>query len=178
MLLILFLVATFSGLGLDRSAPPLPVHFIKDTTLYIKDLDWTGTIQFKRMKSIKGYKIVVKNSITKEQTSLLWRYDIFKLRLADIDGDGSTDLCMALLKETRFDPVMRRRLFLLRRDHNNLRPLWLGSRLCHTFVDFETIIEPNQPVRIRAQETDPQNQPLVGVYKWHNFGLSLLYYEK
>ncbi len=173
-MLVFVLILSFSAFYATAQSDGL--YLIQDTVLEVQDSLWKGQLVVKKMHSRGGYKLTLLNTKTQESESIFWEYPIFKLRLMDINHDGSIDVCMGTVKATHFDSVTRRRLFLFRRDDNNLRPLWLGSRLCHTFMDFEPFFEASAPPRITTWELNQKHEQLRGVYEWGSFGLILVRY--
>lgn len=102
-------------------------------------------------------------------------YKVFKIRQADINGDGKDDIVVEAEKKTVLDATVRRRLNIWQIQNNRIVPLWLSSFLPHPLYDFE--IKPcdngNHVVTIEYEE---DQRFLVAEYKWHSFGLKLVHY--
>jgi len=72
---------------------------------------------------------------------------------------------VGVIKSTRFHPEVARRIFIFKQVEGKVRPLWLGSRLGGTLVDFYFTNG-----RIRALETDGASRYAVVEYRWTDFG--------
>jgi len=82
-----------------------------------------------------------------------------------VDGDGSLDALVGVIKKTRFHRKLGRRIFIFKQVDGHVRPLWLGSRLGATLVDFRFV-----DGCIRALETDEKGKYGVTDYRWNDFG--------
>ena len=106
------------------------------------------------------------------KVSSLWPlpYPVFKLEIADMDNDSNSDVLVGVIKATRFDPVIRKRLFAYQFTDGTIRPLWLSSRLGQPLYDFTSVIHDKQTF-IQSIELERDNTYLVAEYKWQVFGL-------
>ncbi|UKK53780.1 hypothetical protein [Prevotella sp. E2-28] len=84
-----------------------------------------------------------------------------------MDGDGNLDALVGVIKKTRFHQEEGRRIFIFKRVDGKIRPLWLGSRLGATLVDFYFING-----CVRALETDGKGKHGVAEYRWNDFGMT------
>ena len=82
-----------------------------------------------------------------------------------MNGDGSPDALVGVVKATRFHPEVARRIFIFKLVEGAVRPLWLGSRLGGELVDFCF-----DDGYIRALETDDTGRYAVVAYRWQDFG--------
>lgn len=73
---------------------------------------------------------------------------------------------MGVVKSTRFHPEQGRRLFIFKLVNGKARPLWLGSKLGATLIDFRFV-----DGRVRALETSATGRYAVSDYRWEDFGL-------
>jgi hypothetical protein len=87
--------------------------------------------------------------------------------MGDIDGDGRPEAIVGVTKRTRFHPEEARRIFIFKQVKGKVRPLWLGSRLGGTLVDFRYV-----DGKIRALETDGTGLYGVADYQWSDFGMA------
>ena len=134
----------------------------------IADKSFTGKINFKKLVSTTGFKVLLKTN-TGETDQTIFRYKPYRFDTADVNRDGRTDIIVGLIKATQFDPVEKKRLFILQIDDNNLRPLWLGSKVCQELIDFKVL---NNGV-IQTLERTSTGSYSIGQYYWQSFGLTL-----
>ena len=93
-------------------------------------------------------------------------YPVYQFQTGDVDGDGSEDALVGVVKSTRFHPEKGRRLFIFKQVDGHARPMWLGSRLGGVLVDFRFARG-----RIRAMEATPDSSSYaVSEYRWRDFG--------
>lgn len=131
----------------------------------------------KKLETMPGYKLSVEG--TNGSTDLHIKDSIYRFELADVDGNGETDILLGITKKTHFEPVMERRLQLFRVDSGKIRPLWLGSKLCFKLIDFKPVFaggNRGSGCEIATIEQDAQGFYCNGRYKWQNFGLRLIAY--
>jgi hypothetical protein len=112
-----------------------------------------------------------------------WRlvHPVYQFQTGDVDGDGSEDAMVGVIKKTRYYP-MGRRLFIFKQiDGTNpkgeackkVRPMWLGSKLGGILEDFRFIApaDGDSLGRIRALESTTDSLYVVSDYKWSGFGM-------
>lgn len=96
---------------------------------------------------------------------------VFKLRLADIDGDGCDELLAGITRT--FDGLDWRRLYVYHARDGRILPKWLGSRLSYCLIDFEPLRVENsssdKPVEIRTREGH-LGRVYSGTYVWRDWG--------
>jgi hypothetical protein len=119
-----------------------------------------------------GFKISLERD-SQQVDQVLFRYQLYQFDTADVDHDGRTDILVGLIKSTRFDPGEKKRLFILQIDHDQLRPLWLGSKVCQELVQFKT----RTNGIIQTLERTKDGNYAVGLYEWEAFGLTLIRYR-
>lgn len=126
----------------------------------------------------------------REHDSLYWigdwrlPYPVYQFQTGDIDGDGTTDAMVGVIKRTRFHPERARRLFIFKQAGTRaaaqpsrrlrVRPLWLGSRLGGILEDFRYLAPTSGDsiARIRALESTTDSLYVVSDYRWGGFGLT------
>ena len=92
-------------------------------------------------------------------------YPVYRFCTGDVDGDGSMDALVGVIKKTRFHREEGRRIFIFKQVDGHVRPLWLGSRLGAELVDFRFANG-----CIRALETNGKGRYAVIDYVWKDFG--------
>ena len=113
-----------------------------------------------------------------------WRlaYPVYQFQMGDVDGDGSEDAMVGVVKGTRFYPQKARRLFIFKQvdGHTSkgepckkVRPMWLGSKLGGILEDFRFVAsaDGDSTGRIRALESTTDSLYVVSDYKWGGFGM-------
>lgn len=100
----------------------------------------------------------------------VWRlpYPTYAFATGDVNGDGVTDALVGVVKATRFDPRIARRLFVFQQIHDYVRPLWLGSRLAGELQEFR--LEGQHVVTL---EQSRDSLWFVGLYHWDSFGFTM-----
>lgn len=108
-------------------------------------------------------------TLTTDSTTHQWRlpYPVYRLETGDVDGNGTTEALVGVIKPTRFHPEMGRRLFIFKNYEGLIRPLWLGSKLGGTLCDFHF-----KDGCVRSLETNTQGQYTVAEYRWSGFGVA------
>lgn len=105
--------------------------------------------------------------LTTDSTISRWRlpYPVYQFTTGDVDGDGSTDALVGVVKATRYYP-MGRRLFIFKNYKGHVRPLWMGSKLGGALQDFRFT-----DGRVRSLEASANGLYAVAEYEWAGFGL-------
>jgi hypothetical protein len=141
----------------------------------IRDAHFSATASLVKLAEQPGYRLRLQQAERSSCRDLHIRDAVFRFEQADIDGDGSTDLLLGIYKKTHFEPVPAKRLQILRIDAGNLRPLWLGSKLCRELVDFRPVSRENKQ-EILTLEKSADGTYCNGIYTWQDFGLQLVAY--
>jgi len=94
--------------------------------------------------------------------------------VGDIDGDGSDDALVGVIKKTRFHREKARRIFLFKQVNGKPRPLWMGSKLGGVLQDFRY-----HNGRVVSLEAAPQPETgdtlfSVAEWRWKDFGLQFV----
>jgi len=93
----------------------------------------------------------------------------------DINNDGVEDIVVGVIKSTRMDPIVRKRLFIYQIRNRSIIPLWLGSSLSRPLEDF-TILHADSITIVRSIEIEKSNRYLVAEYEWFGFGFTFRKY--
>jgi hypothetical protein len=106
----------------------------------------------------------------------LWRgmpqkWKPFNLTLADVDGDGSRDIILGVVKATRYFPKPHNCLYVYGWDGRQVFPKWRGSSLSRPFTDFRLAdIDNDREAELISLETMRDGTRRVAVYSWVGFG--------
>lgn len=163
-----YLLITFAFLTGCSTPPESTV--MERIAITIHDQYFEGSAQV--TKTLKGFKIALHNSKGEELDRTIFNYQSYRLDTADVNHDGRTEILIGLIKPTEFDPFEKKRLFILRIDDGQLRPLWLGSKVCQQLVDFKTTANGG----VRTLEQTKEGNFAIGIYEWQGFGLTLIKY--
>ena len=108
-------------------------------------------------------------SVASQSTSNQWRlpYPVYRMETGDVDGNGTTEALVGVIKPTRFYPEMGRRLFIFKNYEGLIRPMWLGSKLGGTLHDFHF-----RNGCVRSLETNAKGEYTVAEYRWSGFGVA------
>ena len=103
-----------------------------------------------------------------DSTSDQWRlpYPVYQFCTGDVDGDGSIDAIVGVVKSTRYYKEKGRRLFIFKNYKGFVRPLWLGSKLGGILKDFRF-----KDGLIRSLECTTDGKYVVAEYRWAHFGM-------
>lgn len=96
-------------------------------------------------------------------------YPVYQFQTGDVDGDGSIDALVGVIKPTRFYPTPARRIFVFKNYRGRIRPLWMGSKLGGILEDFRWA-----DGRLRSLERTTDDRFFVCEYTWNGFGFSFL----
>ena len=148
------------------------------------DLDNDGTVETvaitcrRRVDSrpLGGEIVVLQTESGKPRVA--WRQpklNPWKVRIADVDGDGEREIVAGVWKKSPKDQVMAKRVFVYSWNGERMLPKWLGSRLSRRFDDF-TMADVNDDGwdELVALETAPGGKHRVSVYRWRCFGFDWL----
>jgi hypothetical protein len=108
-------------------------------------------------------------SLKTDSTYDKWRlpYPVYRFCTGDVDGDGSIDAMVGVIKSTRYYQEKGHRLFIFKNYHGLVRPLWLGSKLGGILEDFRF-----KDGLIRSLERTTDGKYVVAEYRWDHFGMA------
>ncbi len=98
-------------------------------------------------------------------------HPVFRIFMADADNNGRPDICVGVVKKTRFDPVVRRRPFFFKTRNGFIRPLWLGTTLGGELIDFKPKILGNKTYITAMMKM--KTKYIVADYSWKGFGFRM-----
>lgn len=106
-------------------------------------------------------------------------YPVYRFCTGDVNGDGSPDALVGVVKKTRFHRETGRRIFIFKQVDGKVRPLWMGSKLGGILQDFRVVEDKSYkahkthtPCTVRAIETTDDGRYVVSEYRWEGFGLA------
>ena len=103
-------------------------------------------------------------------------YPVYRFCTGDVDGDGTTDALVGVIKNTRFHREKGRRIFIFKQVDGKPRPLWMGSKLGGILQDFRYLPPADSTLTrkgtIRSLETTIDHRYVVAEYQWEGFGLA------
>lgn len=127
-----------------------------------------------RPRSMGGYWLLAHDE-TDEFTPYPIKWPVYRLELGDVNQDKKPDALIGVIKETPYDSVMRRRLFIYTVEENHWKPLWLGSRVSQPLVDFHLFPKGGEML-VKTIEKEQNGLYLLAEYRFGNFGLNFSQY--
>ena len=94
------------------------------------------------------------------------KFPVYQFCTGDVDGDGVVDALVGVIKTTRFDPQVARRLFIFKNYHGRIRALWMGSRLGGILEDFRFV-----DGKVYTLQSTTDGKYAVLRHQWRKFGL-------
>lgn len=145
------------------------------TTLHDGEMIYIRLVQKDSMSSIQTQHAHTRQVLDE------WKlpYPVYQFYVADADHDGQDDIWVGVIKTTRFDKKLAKRLFLFKILEGKIRPLWLGSRMgqpLEDFIPFFEIHKQDTLCLIRSLEREQNGKFLIADYKWRKFGLDFVRY--
>lgn len=97
-----------------------------------------------------------------------WRiaFPVYRMCEGDVNGDGTTEALVGVVKSTRFDKNVARRLFIFKNYHGHIRAMWMGSQLGGILQDFRFANG-----KVITLQSDANGQYAVLEHEWRDFGL-------
>jgi hypothetical protein len=102
-------------------------------------------------------------------------YPVYHFEIGDVDGNGTKDIAVGIIKTARYDSIARKRIFLFQLQEGSIIPLWLGSRVSQPLQEF-ALFPVSEKSNVRTIELEQDGSYLVAEYEWYGFGLSFVRY--
>lgn len=133
----------------------------------------SATTSAGRLAARKATQLVLQTDSMRDEWPL--PYPVYRFCTGDVDGDGSEDALVGVVKATRYYPEEGRRLFIFKNFHGCVRPLWMGSRLGGILHDFRFVSNEEASTGVvRSLEATTDQRFVVAEYRWDHFGLTFV----
>lgn len=95
----------------------------------------------------------------------------WKIETADIDGDNTKEILIAVKSTTRYDKELKNRMFIFNFSEGSLVKKWTGSQIAGKWRDFYVgdLFARSGDELIFIEYTD-ESMEKVSVYSWFDFG--------
>ena len=129
----------------------------------------TGVCQAQTFSLVQKSDSLYLLTLTTDSMSHQWTlpYPVYRMETGDVDGNGTIEALVGVIKTTRFYPEKAKRLFIFKNYQGLVRPMWLGSKLGGILQDFHY-----RDGRVRSLETNVKGQYTVAEYCWDDFGMA------
>lgn len=94
----------------------------------------------------------------------------WRVRVADLDGDGRDEVLLGVFKATRYDKRARNRLFVYNHRQGRPYPRWLGSQLAAPLEDFSTARLDSKGAPSLVTWGTIDGKGAVFRHRWNGFG--------
>ena len=100
----------------------------------------------------------------------------YKIAVADLEGNGRSEIIVALNKSTRYLPKRHNCLFVYGFNGSSVYPRWLGSTLGRDFSDFAFAnVDGDGKDRLVCLSKRLDGRYALSVYGWNGFGFTKLW---
>jgi len=138
------------------------------------DLDGDGTAERVEFRSGAAEAVSVWRGTRRVWKGVPARWNAWKVRIGDVDGDGRAEIVIGVHKATRYVPKPHNGLFVFGWDGRRAYPKWLGSSLARPFSDFEVVdVDGDGRAEVVSRESGNDGSPSVTVYSWRGFGFAV-----
>ncbi len=149
-----------------------PAFGSSDITSLEFDLDGDGRPERLRLDKGSALSLSIRHGERVRWRGVPASWQPWKLTVADVDGDGRSEIIVGVHKATRFFPKPHNCLFIYGWEGERAYPKWLGSSLSKPFVDF-AFIKRGGGDELVAIEIKRDGKLCVAAYSWNGFGFTL-----
>jgi hypothetical protein len=96
------------------------------------------------------------------------------IRLAELDGDSLPEVVVGVYKSSRYDSIVRNRIFVFDWTGSTIVPKWLGSRLAFAIDSFTFAPGPGGRSRLVVTDMPAREIARRATYQWNGFGFTLV----
>lgn len=96
--------STFVIFAFLSSCIEVTTYFPDPKVFPIADKFFSGKVQFQKLTSTLGFKVLLKDSAGNTIDQTIFKYAPYQFDTADVDRDGRTEILIGLIKSTKFDP--------------------------------------------------------------------------
>jgi len=138
------------------------------------DLDGDGTAERIEFRRGAPNAVSVWRGAHRVWRGIPARWNAWKVRIGDVDGDGRAEIVIGVHKATRYVPEPRNGLFVFGWDGRRAYPKWLGSSLARPFSNFEVVdVDGDGVAEVVSRESERDGTASETVYSWRGFGFAV-----
>jgi hypothetical protein len=165
----LLLLLPAAGLGVCATKARLP----STRRVIVADLDRDGRAERVVLDPDRDPALSVWRGNRRLWQGVPQHWQPWKLKIADLEGDGRREIILGIQKSTHFFPRLHHCLFVYRFDGSTVKPLWLGSSLSRPFIDFTFArMGSRHAEKLIAVEITRDGRRCVTIYSWNGFGFT------
>ena len=137
-------------------------------------IDTLSLLHQKDLKIENNFIIITRND------EVIWESPpapIWKILLADVNGNGDNELALCLYKEEPYDPKKDNRLHIYVWNDGYVKALWRGTFLSKPFINltFGNLNEDNAEELISIERSRMEKEKIyLCMYSWSGFGFDLI----
>ncbi|MCE1190239.1 MAG: hypothetical protein LWX56_14010 [Ignavibacteria bacterium] len=126
------------------------------------------------LRANKAYRILLLNPEGLQCDQIYINKPIYSLRAGDVTGDKADEIIIGVIKKTRFDQAIKRRIYILTVRSGKITPVFLCSRTIHQLVECGAAGDGSG--KLLTMEKKPNGTFCVARYTWQKFGFAFTNY--